>query len=181
MAEPDGDAADGARASARVTFLVNVWLNHRPKGVRPLPEGLISSLRRPTSMPPATARAGPSAVAQVEATGADVEGWAELGGRFFGWSGDDLKLEGRLPLATLRDGRDGEGGVVRVTLPAPSGVRVIENDHPVEPESDGAREGGEGGRRRRRRGETKTNVVTAASASFPSKNAKVPCTARVAS
>lgn len=157
MAEPDGDAADGARASSRVTFLVNVWLNHRPKGVRPLPDGLISSLRRPTSMPPATARAGPSAVAQVEATGADVEGWAELGGRFFGWSGDDLKLEGRLPLATLRDGRDGEGGVVRVTLPVPSGVRVVENDHPVEPESDGAEkeekeeddEGDAGGKRRR--------------------------------
>lgn len=159
MAEPDGDAVEGAGAgaSSRVTFLVNVWLNHRPKGVRPLPEGLISSLRRPTSMPPATARASSSTVAQVEVAGADAEGWAELGGRFFGWSGDDLKLEGRLPLATLREGRDAEGGVVRVILPVSSGVRVVENDHPVEPGDDGAEkeekddddEDDAGGKRRR--------------------------------
>jgi hypothetical protein len=50
----------------RVTFLGNVWLNHRPKGVRALPEGMIPSLRAPTSMPLAVAVPTPIIIPQPE-------------------------------------------------------------------------------------------------------------------
>ena len=84
----------------RVTFLGNVWLNHRPKGVKPLPEGVLSSLHRPTSMPPASAAptpivipepkcgAPPSATVACDSEGGGgggggggdgAEGWAETG------------------------------------------------------------------------------------------------------
>jgi len=34
-----------ARRRRRVTFLVNVWLNHRPIGVMPFPDGMVGRLR----------------------------------------------------------------------------------------------------------------------------------------
>ena len=43
---------------SRVTFLVNVWLNHRPKGVKPLPDRVAGALRGVTSKPAAKAAAG---------------------------------------------------------------------------------------------------------------------------
>ena len=149
----------------RVTFLGNVWLNHRPKGVKPLPEGVLSSLHRPTSMPPASAAptpivipepkcgAPPSATVACDSEGGGgggggggdgAEGWAETG-CYFGWSGDDLKLSGRVPVGLMKAaGTQFDGAVVlsdagdetvmmgtstvRVVIPDGCDVRVIEND-----------------------------------------------------
>ncbi len=45
--EDDGDRTRKtlARRKRRVTFLVNVWLNHRPIGVMPFPDGMVGRLR----------------------------------------------------------------------------------------------------------------------------------------
>ena len=45
--EDDGDRTRKtlARRRRRVTFLVNVWLNHRPIGVMPFPDGMVGKLR----------------------------------------------------------------------------------------------------------------------------------------
>ena len=106
-AESGGKGGEGRR----VTFLGNVWLNHRPKGVKPLPEGIVSSLRRPTCMPPATAApTSPVTVTHLECgkpprdgvSGVgSAEGWAKPAW-YFGWSGDDLKLSGSIPFGRLR-------------------------------------------------------------------------------
>ena len=162
----------------RVTFLGNVWLNHRPKGIKPLPECVLSSLRGPiTSMPPASAAlsatpivipeprcaAPPPAPSFTEvddngSTGA--EGWAETG-CYFGWSGDDLKLAGLVPMGLLKNAGGARGGAVaaadvgtmsgtgtvetavrtlgtvRVVLHDGCDVRVIENDRSGKSGTDG--------------------------------------------
>jgi hypothetical protein len=89
--------------------------------------------------------------------GRGVEGWAETG-CYFGWSGDDLKLSGWVPVGLLKSAGAGgaatgatatgaaagasaagasdtvatamlpETGTVRVVLPDGCDVRVVEND-----------------------------------------------------
>ena len=140
----------GGDESRRVTFLGNVWLNHRPKGVKPLPEGVLSSLRKPTSVPPAAAAPTPIVIPEPVCGppppppadgggGGGAEGWAETG-CYFGWSGDDLKLGGWVPVGLLKNAAgsgvgavaSGTGtagtGTVRVVLPEGCNVRVIENN-----------------------------------------------------
>ena len=60
-------STSGGGGGLRVTFLVNVWLQHRPTGIHPFPGALVASLSGPTpglaaaSLFPASARRTPAA------------------------------------------------------------------------------------------------------------------------
>ena len=157
-----GGGGGGGGGERRVTFLGNVWLNHWPKGVKPLPEGLLPALRPPSSSPPATAAPVPllilepgcappppqqqqqstSDVSAADAAAAgDAEGWATVDSTF-GWSGDELRVGGRLPLALLR-GRGPGAGTVRVHLPPAALVTVVHNDRRAEGGGGGGGTAGE--------------------------------------
>lgn len=113
--EATGDPASGSR----VTFLVNIWLNHRPRDVRRLPDDVARALT-------------PNAEIERLRLGEPREGLGMTGvfddsspktlreplrDRFFGWSGDEMRLDGALPLALMREeGGRGVGGVAEVDL-----------------------------------------------------------------
>lgn len=131
---------------SRVTFLVNVWLNHRPKGVKPLPDRVAGALRGVTSKPAAKAAAEASIVPEfktrggwgededegAQSTGAREPSYEPLGddARYFGWSGDDLEIAGVFPKGLMRAaGAAPSEGSGRFPIGKGGGVvRVVENE-----------------------------------------------------
>ena len=118
MAEPDGERRTARARALGSRFSSTFGSTTDRRACDPSPMG--SSRRSGARLPCPRRRArGPSAVAQVEATGADVEGWAELGGRFFGWSGGRLETRGAVTSrdAPRRKRRRGRRGARDVTRP----------------------------------------------------------------
>jgi hypothetical protein len=106
----------------RVTFLANIWLNHKPKDVTPLHHelvGMLIQLVKPRGSFPATPDWKPGEVTKKTATtgGDDL-----LDFGCFGWNGDDFRLSSKLSKSLLADS---EGGTLLVECP---GMRVVEND-----------------------------------------------------
>ena len=121
----------GSRSFRRVTFLVNVWLNHQPRDVRRLPEDVAKALTRidetdAFSFSPKTC----SPAAEESPAGVARDGNAArepLRDRFFGWSGDEMRLEGTLPLLEMREAGATKGGIAAVDLNEDEAMRVVEN------------------------------------------------------
>lgn len=116
---PVGSSKDDA---LRVTFLANIWLNHKPKDVTPLHHELVGLLIRrvkPRGSFPATPDWKPGEVTKKTATtgGDDL-----LDFGCFGWNGDDFRLSSKLSKSLLADSGS---GTLLVECP---GMRVVEND-----------------------------------------------------
>ena len=116
--------ADGSR---RVTFLVNVWLNHRPRDVRPLPADVAKALKQDAETDAlevsSVVEESPAGVARGRETTLEP-----LRDRFFGWSGDEMRLDGALPLAQMREaGARALDGIAAVDLAPDDAMRVADN------------------------------------------------------
>ena len=116
--------ADGSR---RVTFLANVWLNHQPRDVRRLPEDVAKALTRNArtdalEISSSAVEESPASVAQNRETTREP-----LRDRRFGWSGDEMRLDGALPLAGMCESGASKGGVAAVDLNEDEAMRVVEN------------------------------------------------------
>ena len=139
--EATGDPASGSR----VTFLVNIWLNHRPRDVRRLPDDVARALTPNAEIE--RLRLGVASRRfrhdrRVVDDSSPKTLREPLRDRFFGWSGDEMRLDGALPLALMREeGGRGVGGVAEVDLD--------ETSRPQKKASRG--DAGRGERRPRRR------------------------------
>ena len=134
---------DPLACGSRVTFLVNIWLNHRPRDVRRLPDDVARALTPNAEIGEYLASLGePEPREGLGVTGVFDDSSPKtlrepLRDRFFGWSGDEMRLDGALPLALMREeGGRGVGGVAEVDLDrdvAPpekrrrEAMRVVEN------------------------------------------------------
>ena len=140
---PGEARGDPLACGSRVTFLVNVWLNHRPRDVRRLPDDVARALTPNAEIGEYLASLGePEPREGLGVTGVFDDSSPKtlrepLRDRFFGWSGDEMRLDGALPLALMREeGGRGVGGVAEVDLDrdvAPpekrrrEAMRVVEN------------------------------------------------------
>jgi hypothetical protein len=110
---------------------VNVWLNHQPRDVRRLPEDVAKALTRIdetdafSSSPKKGSPAAEESPARVARDGNAAR--EPLRDRFFGWSGDEMRLEGTLPLLEMREAGATKGGVAAVDLNEDEAMRVVEN------------------------------------------------------
>ena len=130
----------GGGGGGRITFLANVWLNHAPRGVKPLPGSILPSLGPPSTGPtPAVAAPRDAAVTTTTVTVSDTDTCASVATasdafsdeRVFGWSGDEFALSdgARRGARAIRDAGSASG-TVRVALPPECGVDVfvVENE-----------------------------------------------------
>ena len=124
--------------NTRVTFLVNVWLNHKPESVHALPKPVCDALTKPSrplkNLPkttqPGICRIGTDAqgvyttLAPLNEPKQKIKG-ERLADRFFGPSGDDFELTGVFPVQVLREKKN---STVQVEVSPDNVIRVVENE-----------------------------------------------------
>jgi hypothetical protein len=117
----------GTPGSTRVTFLVNIWLNHRPHAVEPLPASLAASMcqqwRPPTATPLGAFAVDldPPQVTRVEPLAGAAGGGGGGGGGATATATTNTNAAGgdRLQVLEVSFGRNDKVHALKVQLPVP--------------------------------------------------------------